>query len=331
MAEPLEVRFRRLLTLVPYVVRRPGISVKEVCDEFAISRGQLVADLNLLFVCGLPGYGPGDLIEAFIDGNRVSIRLADYFSRPLRLTPAEGLLLYAGAQALAAAGVSDEALTRAVARLEKALGPDVLSRVSVELEGAGELTTIREALSSHHRLRLVYYSHSRDATTERDVDPWALFLSSGRWYLVGWCHRVDAERIFRLDRIRSAALLETPADVPDGVDLAKYESLYVRHDEDAEVVLELSPRVAGWVAESYPLLAEEPLDDGWVRVRLGAGGTAWLEKLLLRLGREARVVSPLELLDRAKELACHLAQRYRVTPPPPTGINPEHERLTNPR
>ncbi|HLH29139.1 MAG TPA: WYL domain-containing protein, partial [Acidimicrobiales bacterium] len=185
MAEPLEVRFRRLLTLVPYVVRRPGISVKEVCQQFAISRGQLVADLNLLFVCGLPGYGPGDLIEAFIDGNRVSIRLADYFSRPLRLTPAEGLLLYAGAQALAAAGVGDEALTRAVGRLEKALGPDVLSRVSVELEGAGELTTIREALLSHRRLHLVYYSHSRDATTERDVDPWALFLSSGRWYLVG--------------------------------------------------------------------------------------------------------------------------------------------------
>ncbi|MGH2718064.1 MAG: helix-turn-helix transcriptional regulator [Actinomycetota bacterium] len=328
MAEAVEVRFRRLLTLVPYVVKRPGISVKELCREFAINRTQLVADLNLLFVCGLPGYGPGDLIEAFIDGNRVSIRLADYFSRPLRLTPAEGLLLYTGAQALAAAGVGDEALSRAVARLERALGPDVLSRVTVELEGTGELTTIREALLSRRRLHLVYYTHSRDATTERDVDPWTLFLSSGRWYLVGWCHRVDGERIFRLDRIRSAALLDDPADIPDGVDLAKYESLYVRHDEDAEVVMELSPRVAGWMAESYPLVAEEPLDGGWVRVRLAAGGTAWLEKLLLRLGPEARVVSPPELTERMKALACRLAQRYRATPDAGRGINPDHQGMT---
>src|SRR3989454_299241 len=114
MAESLEERFRRLLTMVPYIVKHPGVSVRDIRSRFGITRSQLVADLNLLFVCGLPGYGPGDLIEAFVDGNRVWIRLADYFSRPLRLTAAEGLLLYAGARALASAGAGDEALERAV-------------------------------------------------------------------------------------------------------------------------------------------------------------------------------------------------------------------------
>lgn len=311
MAEPIEARFRRLLTLVPYVLRRPGVSVQEVCRQFAITKSQLVADLNLLFVCGLPGYGPGDLIEAFIDGDRVCIRLADYFSRPLRLTPAEGLLLYAGAQALTAAGVGDAALDRAVGRLEQALGPDALSRVSVELEGAGELATIREAITARRRLHLVYYAHSRDETTERDVDAWALFLSSGRWYLVGWCHKVGDERIFRLDRIRSVSMLETPAEVPDDVDLSRYETLYAQGANDVEVTLELGPSVARWMAESYPLSSTETLDDGWVRVRLTAGGTAWLEKLLLRLGPQVRAVNPPELADRARELACRLAERYR--------------------
>jgi proteasome accessory factor C len=314
VAEPLEARFRRLLTLVPYVVRRPGVSVGEVCRQFGITRTQLVADLNLLFVCGLPGYGPGDLIEAFIDGDLVCIRLADYFSRPLRLSPAEGLLLYAGAQALAAAGAGDEALGRAVDALEKALGPDVLSRVSVELEGAGELATIREALLSRRRLHLVYYTHSRDETTERDVDPWALFLSAGRWYLVGWCHRATDERIFRLDRVRSAALLDVAANVPDDMDLSRYEPLYVQGAADTEVTLELAPEVAGWMAESYPLVSQEPQADGWTRVRLRAGGTAWLEKLLLRLGHQVRVVAPLELLERTRALACRMAERYRRDP-----------------
>src|SRR6266700_2297711 len=133
MAESLEERFRRLLTMVPYLVQHPGVSVSEVRKRFGITRGQLVADLNLLFVCGLPGYGPGDLIEAFVDGSRVWIRLADYFARPLRLTPAEGLLLYSGARALSSSGAGDEALNRAIKTLERALGPDLPSRVSVEL------------------------------------------------------------------------------------------------------------------------------------------------------------------------------------------------------
>ena len=106
MAESLEERFRRLLTMVPYIVKHPGVSVRDIRTRFGITRSQLVADLNLLFVCGLPGYGPGDLIEAFVDGSRVWIRLADYFARPLRLTAAEGLLLYSGARALASSGAS---------------------------------------------------------------------------------------------------------------------------------------------------------------------------------------------------------------------------------
>lgn len=311
MAEALEARFRRLLTLVPFVIQHPGVRVTEVCERFGIPRAQLTADLNLLLMCGLPGYGPGDLIEAFVDGSRVWIRLADYFSRPLRLTAAEGLLLYAGARALAAAGVGDQALERAVHRLERALGPDVLSRVSVQLEGAGELALVRAALMEHRRLHLVYYAHSRDATTERDVDPWALFLSAGRWYLVGWCHKVQDERIFRLDRIRAVSVLDAPAAIPADVDLSKYESLYVQGPRDVAVILDLAPQAVGWVAESYPLDAQEPRDDGWVRVRLSAGGTAWLEKLLLRLGPQARVVAPQDLADRTRQLACRLAERYR--------------------
>ena len=310
MAEPIEDRFGRLLTMVPFILRSPGVTVAEVRTRFGITRAQLVADLNLLFVCGLPGYGPGDLMEAYVDGDRVWIRLADYFARPLRLTPAEGLLLYAGARAMAAAGAGDAALERAVGQLAVALGPDVVSRISVELEGAGELGTVRRALEEHRRLHLVYYAHSRDETTERDVDPWALFLSGGRWYLVGWCHSVDDERIFRLDRIREATLTDVPAPVPADVDLSRYETLYVQHAGDTPIVLDLAPQAAAWVSESYPLAGREQLPDGWVRVHLTAGGTAWLEKLLLRLGPQARVVDPPELARRTQALACRLAHRY---------------------
>lgn len=310
MPEALSDRFRRLLLLVPFVVARPGVSVKEVCCRFEITRGQLVADLNLLFMCGLPGYGPGDLIEAYVDGEEVWIRMADYFSRPLRLTPAEGLLLYAGAKALAAAGVADDALGRAVERLESTLGSQALSGVSVGLDEAEGLATVREALGQRLRLRIIYHARSKDEVTEREVDPWALFVSGGRWYLAGWCHRVQDERIFRLDRMRSVSMVQAPADIPDDLELSRYATPYIGSESATRVTLDLSPEAA-WVADQYPIISTEPLDDAWTRVALTADGMAWLEHLMLRLGTQARVVEPEELREGVRTLACRLAERYR--------------------
>lgn len=310
MAELLEPRLRRLLLLVPFVLRNPGVEIKEVCERFEISKAQLVSDLRLLFVCGLPGYGPGDLIEAYVDGGQVWIRMADYFSKPMRVTPAEGLLLYCGALALKEAGAGDAALDRALKRLEEVLGAETLSRVAVEMDEAGELERVRLAIEQRKRLRITYWASSTAEKTERDVDPWALFNSGGRWYLLGWCHRVKDERTFRLDRILSSDLLDETADVPDDLDLSRYEALYVESAGAVSVVIHLAPQAAAWVREYYPLESQEQLEDGWVRVKLSAGGTAWLERLLLRLGSQARVVEPEYLKERVRELACLVLSRY---------------------
>jgi proteasome accessory factor C len=305
----LEDRFRRLLLLVPYVLRNNGATVDEVSERFDITRTELVADLNLLFMCGLPGYGPGDLIEAYIDGDQVWIRMADYFARPMRLTPAEGLMLYAGGQALAAVSGPDPALERAMEQLSKALTPGALERVSVGLEAPEGLAVVKQALESKRRLHLVYQSQSKDEVTERDVDPWALLLSEGRWYLLGYCHRVNDERIFRIDRMRSVRQLADVAQIPDDFDLSQYDSVYFESENALTVTLDIAPR-ANWVCDYYPLLSQESLDDGWIRIRLKAGGLAWLERLLLRLGPEARIIEPDSLKEKLKATASSMARRY---------------------
>jgi proteasome accessory factor C len=305
----LEERFRRLLLLVPYVIRRSGAPVKEVCERFGMKRGELVADLNLLFMCGLPGYGPGDLMEAYIDGDQVWISMADYFSRPMRLTPAEGLMLYAGGKALTAVGGPNPALQRAMDQLQQALMPGVLERVSVEPDAPKGLTEVRQALEGNRRLHIVYQSHSKDEVTEREVDPWALHFSEGHWYLAGWCHRVNDERIFRVDRMRRVRILETESHPPSDLDLSRYESVYLESAQAVPVTIEISAH-AGWVLDYYPLVSSEPLEDGWTRITLNAGGLAWVERLLLRLGGQARVVEPVYLKERVRAAACRMAARY---------------------
>jgi len=77
---------RRLLVLVPYLVKHPGTELSEITRLFGVREDELTSDLNLLFVSGLPPYGPGDLIGVAIEDGRVWIEMADYFARPLRLT-----------------------------------------------------------------------------------------------------------------------------------------------------------------------------------------------------------------------------------------------------
>ena len=119
-------RLGRILVMLPYVIANPGVTVDELTAKFGVTKQDLIDDLNLVFMCGVPGYGPGDLIEVSIDGDRVYVDMADYFKEPLRITPAEALVLYAGGAALATLPGMEEAdaLKRALAKLGRVIGAD---------------------------------------------------------------------------------------------------------------------------------------------------------------------------------------------------------------
>ncbi len=302
-------RLQRLLALVPWVMAHPRATVDEVCARFGMSRESLAADLELLFVSGVPPYGPGDLMEAWIDGDRVHIDLAGYFARAPRLTWREAAGLYLAGRALATLPELDEhgALTRALAKLEAVVPADQLdriqdlaSKVSVELEGAEAERAHRIALSraaaADRRVLLEYYSGSRGELTHRKVDPWLVFANSGHWYLVGFCHKAGDERLFRLDRVVSVEPTDEPFDRPASFDPVAYpESPWASaFDEGLECELDLAGD-AGWVADYFVLLGSERRPDGRLRVRLATNELAWVVRLVLRLAPDAEPVSPPEL------------------------------------
>jgi proteasome accessory factor C len=289
-------RLRRLLAIVPWIASHDGPTIAEVCERFDVTENELAADLELLWVCGLYPYTPDMLIDVDIDGDRVWIRYAEYFSRPLRLTPAEGLALVAAARAVLAVPGSDPEgpLARAVAKLSTVLGVGAGDVVDVDLGAAppAVLSTLQESAGARRQVRIEYYSFGRDEHTTRVVDPWRVFNAAGRWYLSGWCHLVDAERLFRVDRVRTVEALDTtfepPAPRASGL-MGADPPVYSPRPEDPVVVLELEP-AAAWVRDQYPNEGVDQLDDGRLRVRLRASEQAWLERLLLRLGADARVV-----------------------------------------
>ncbi len=308
-------RLQRLLALVPWVMDHPAATVDEVCARFSMTRAALMADLELLFVSGVPPYGPGDLIEAWVDGDRVHIGLAEFFARAPRLTWREAAGLYLAGRALAALPEVDErgALTRALAKLETVLPADQLAqvqdldrKVSVDLDGDDLETARRTALvraaAAGRRVVLEYYSGSRDALTRRKVDPWLVWAASGHWYLTGWCHLVSGERLFRVDRVVAVQPTDEPFERPADFDPSAYgDPARAAFDEGLVCELDLAGP-AEWAAEYFPILGSERAPDGRLRMRLAARELSWVVRLVLRLAPHAEPVSPPELRRPAGRL-----------------------------
>ncbi|GAB2673303.1 helix-turn-helix transcriptional regulator [Thalassiella azotivora] len=317
-------RLSRLLALVPYLTARQGVPLAEAARHFDITEDQLVADLQLLFVCGTPGHMPDDLIDAEWESGRVYLTNADAIARPLRLGLDEAVALLAGLRTLAEArGVGDsEALDSARAKLSAAAGDAARAADAVRVDlstgaAADVLTTCRDALRRRRRVHLRYLVTARDEATERDVDPMRLVSADGRWYLEAWCHRVEDVRLFRLDRVLSADVLDVDGTPPAGaVGRDLDDALFRPGPDDTTVTLELGP-AARWVAEYYPVESTEEAPGDVLRVRLRTADPGWLRRLLLRLGGAARVVHPPELATRTREVALQALAAYADDPDDP--------------
>ncbi|GAB7006737.1 WYL domain-containing protein [Nocardioides sp. AN3] len=300
----------RLLALVPYLHAHGEVRLDEAAHAFGTTERQLVKDLKVLFMCGLPGGYPDDLIDVDIEsledphGDRViRVANADYLSRPLRLTPTEATAVIVALRALRSGATSNETrevVDRALAKLEQAAAagsaaPLVDPGDDLDVALLSLRAQLDEAVEHGRQVRLVYYVPSRDEESTRIVDPRGLVEDAGATYLDAWCHAAEAPRWFRLDRIRTADVLESPVatsqaprELPPGI--------FTQEEDVARVTLDVSP-AAYWITEYYSVDAVRPGHDGHYEVDLLVAEQRWLTRLLLRLAPHARVVAPTAYAD----------------------------------
>jgi proteasome accessory factor C len=300
----------RLLTLVPFLHARGGkVRLEDAAGALGVPPEQVLADLKVLLMCGLPGGYPDDLIDVDLDAleepegdGMIRVSNADYLARPLRLTPTEATAIIVALRALRSSAAEDtrEIVDRALAKLEAAAAhgtgtpqidpgeaPGGADRVRLEAD-------LRRATAGHRQIRLRYYVPSRDELSERVVDPRGLVTADGSTYLDAWCHSAEAPRLFRLDRIETAQVLDTPiASEPEAPRALADTGFFPRSSDSTVVTLELDP-AARWVVEYYPVEAVRSRRGGRLEVDLVVANDHWLQRLLLRLTPHARVVGPPE-------------------------------------
>lgn len=302
-------RLTRILAMLPWVIANPGSTVDEVGSRFGYKdHADLARDLDMVFVCGLPGYGPGDLMVAYIEDDEVVVDTADYFGRAPRLTPTEILSMLAAGMAVIATGQASPALESAVDKLAATVSPDTEEGLAVEIAVEPELVgPLRQAAADHAVVEIIYTSLSRGETTERLVEPWTVFTSLGNWYLTGYCRLARAERVFRVDRIRRLEVtdetFEPPARTPEP------EVRYTPSDDDVRCRIALAP-AARWVLDYYPVEILEDADDR-VLIEFAAADPTVAARLLLRLGDRAELIEGPEVREALTDLGTRILARYR--------------------
>lgn len=281
-----EQRLARLLAIIPWVVENGGATVAEISSRFAIPEREVLAELSLVQCCEIPPYGPDHTLGIAVVDDEVLVEPAAMLRRPLRLGPSEGFgLLAAGRAALAVPGADPQgALASAIEKLEVALGDR--APVVVEIEQPDLLVELRQAVRDSRVLALDYYTASRDELTHREVEPLGLVHTEGHWYLRAFCRRAGDLRTFRVDRIDAA----TPTGEVHGRGPTGNDHTFALADEDLLPVARIAvPLTARWVVEAHPTISVQETPAGLV-VELPVSGPVFLERLLLRLGPDARVL-----------------------------------------
>jgi proteasome accessory factor C len=313
---PSSTRLVRLLNMVPYFQANPQLSYSKAANDLGVTRKQLEADINQLWICGMPGYTPGDLIDFELTDDTINVTFSAGIDRPLRLTSTEATGLLMALRALAEIpGVVDPAAARsASAKIESAAGTAEADDPAADPAAAesAAAAAVRQAVRDQRALQIEYFSASRDAQSTRVVDPMRVVLVGDQSYLEAWSREAEGVRLFRFDRILDAAVLDEPAAPPD-IAMAgpPNTALFDADPSLPAAALRIAPGAA-WMLEYFPMRMVAELPDGHREVAMTYAAEEWLVRQILGFGGDVAVLGPPALVERVRQSAAEAVAAYRA-------------------
>jgi proteasome accessory factor C len=294
------LRTARLLDLVPFLNTHQGIALKELAAHFDVTPAQMSADLMTLWMCGLPGYTPLELMDLEFESGYVTIRNAPTLAKPRTITFQEGVALLLGLDLVASSLPEDrtdliasvESLRQ---RLTKILGVPI--KLSVVLPTSGSISTaISQAVQSNSGLKIRYHSLYKDQVSERSVTPVELYESNGHQYMRAYCFSANDYREFRIDRIESATAISVPASI----------SSHIINQE--KIIFNITSQVHSRdVAERFAI-TDMPLGK---TIELSSYSRQWIERSVMASGSAVVLNSPLDIRTELAKKAQLMLNRYK--------------------
>ena len=306
MSDTAASQLRRILRVIPEIGDGREHDLETVARRAGITKDVLLNDLKVLADRhGAPG-GFVEGMQIFIGPGTVEV-LSDQFLRPMGLTVQELCALELGLAILRAERPPDEtaAIERTRERLRRVIAKiptdqwesPVRHAELAPVEGLTHLDELRRALREHRKARITYRRSGADEPTTRVVRLYAIVPASGMWYAVAYCESSEGLRVFRMDRVEEAAVLDDRYEIPG--DFSVRETLRAGKALKTELPpagmkVRYSARIARWIAEREGV---EPDDDGSITIEHPLADAEWGRRHVLQYGPDAEVLEPVELRD----------------------------------
>ena len=299
-------RVQGLLVMLPWLMKREKVRISDMAAQFSLSEKDLIDDIQLAAMCGLPPYTPYELTEVYIDGDHIIVGPNKQFERRLELTSSEafGLSLLAAAADDIPGFERGKELKSALKKLRKVLGEGL---VDIDVESPEFLDVVTKAASTRERLDIVYWTPGRNEESQRRISVRSVFTDKGHWYVTADDDASGETRHFRVDRIRSAKPTGMYAQYRE--ETVEIPAWFADATDSPIVVLDIDSR-AQWIVETYPCRSVVEGDDGTIRAEMVVSSEHWLSRLLLRGGEAVTVVSPPEFVDLRARTAAEMLRRY---------------------
>ena len=290
-------RTARLLDLVPFLNTHQGIALKDLARHFEVSTSQMSADLTTLWMCGLPGYTPLELMDLEFESGFVTIRNAETLSKPRTITFQEGVALLLGLDLMVATLPEDRDDLKNVAsslreRIRDKLGVPVHVQATPAI-ASPVMAAVHQALAEGSGLQIEYHSLYKDTLTSRIILPNEKYELNGNQYLRAFCFTAEDFREFRIDRIKNAI----KADVPQRIESNELDAEKIHYQITAKVLTRD-------IAERFAL------EQKAVDYSLTSYSDQWIERSVLASGEGVVLRAPEALRTQVLDTAKAMLDRY---------------------
>ena len=302
MVDNAAVRALRSMDLIPYVLENPGVSIAELSARFSVTQAQIESDLQLIFMCGLPGYTPYELIDVAFEDGVVSIIDPQVLDKPRKFSSNEIVVIALGLKILIDINQTNTtALTKLKQLSEKIakLGSNKSILMTGDVNAFPVFEIITKAISEQRVLDLQYHSLTKDEITQRRVLPEKLYFLNGSLYLSAIDTAIDSDRVFKVDLIKECKIGERVA----GKNLLE-SSL------ETTVVLDVQRQNRMFIERNSSIITAMQDNGDLIRVHLQVSSLEWIKLTVLSNAPGITVVSPESLADAVEQSARDLLALY---------------------
>ena len=302
MSDTAAVRALRTMDLIPYILEHPGISINQLSKNFAVTEKEIEKDLQLAFMCGLPGYTPYELIDLTYEDGVVSIIDPQVLNKPRSFSSNERVVIALGLEILKNINSSNDDNLKKIENLSKKF-MDEESGDSVMIVEQNItfpfLNIINQAVFETRVIVFDYQSISKDVLSNRKVAPYKLFLQNGNLYLSGYDYHAQSDRIFKADQIVNCA-------IGDQANLGQANS--PQKEEAIELIVDL--KAVNFIERNSTIIIDQKMRNGQLHVKLKVSNFDWLKRAILSNAPSIKVISPQSLASEVEQMASDLISAY---------------------